>query len=195
MPRPRSDSREKIIRGAQTLLCRHGYQGTGLARIVEESGTPRGSTYFLFPGGKEQIAVEAVAASGAEFEAVIRAARGSSTSAGQWIRTMAGGFAESLTASGFTEGCPVSTVTLDSAPTSPQLTDACRTVYDRWLAALAAGLADFGVPADRADDLATVMLASLEGAMMLCRAYRSTDPLRVLERQVVQLVEAAVPPT
>src|SRR6266545_3697904 len=63
MARQRSDSRDKIVESARTLLRRQGYHGTGLAQVIEVSGAPRGSVYYLFPGGKEEIAVAAVAAS------------------------------------------------------------------------------------------------------------------------------------
>ena len=61
----RTDTRERIIRVAAELFRRQGYDGTGLNQILDESGAPRGSLYFHFPGGKQQLAVEAVVASGA----------------------------------------------------------------------------------------------------------------------------------
>ncbi|WP_020673355.1 TetR/AcrR family transcriptional regulator [Amycolatopsis nigrescens] len=193
MRKARSDSRQKIIRGAQDLLCRQGYRGTGLAQIIEESGSPRGSTYFLFPGGKEEIATEALAASGVEFDAMIRAARESSPTAAAWVQTMTEYFAGSLRDSGFTQGCPVSTVTLDSAPGSPALTAACRSAYDRWLSALADGLTGYGVADEAAADLAVVMLTGLEGAMLLCRARQSTEPLHQVARYALRAIEAELP--
>jgi len=51
------DTRARIVHSARTLLRRQGYHGTGLAQIIEHCGAPRGSVYFLFPGGKEEIAV------------------------------------------------------------------------------------------------------------------------------------------
>ncbi|WP_344682582.1 TetR/AcrR family transcriptional regulator [Saccharopolyspora taberi] len=189
MPRTRSDSRSKIVRGAQDLLRRQGYRGTRLAQIIEESGGPRGSTYFLFPGGKEQIATEAIDASGAEFDALIRTAHQATGTAREWINAMADHFAASLRDSGFTQGCPVSTVTLDSAPGSPGLTAACRGAYDRWLSALTDGLVGHGVTESAAPDLATVMLSSFEGAMLLCRAHQSTEPLRQVQQHILRTVE------
>ena len=59
-----TDTRERIIRTAAELFRRQGYDGTGLNQILDVSGAPRGSLYFHFPGGKRQLAVEAVAASG-----------------------------------------------------------------------------------------------------------------------------------
>ncbi|MFB9908154.1 TetR/AcrR family transcriptional regulator [Allokutzneria oryzae] len=188
VPRPKSDSREKIIESARTLLRRQGYHGTGLAQVIEHSGAPRGSLYFLFPGGKEELAVAGVRECTGEWADLIRQAREASPTPKEWVELLAAGFAEQLRSSDFTEGCPITTVTLDSVPTSAPLTEACRDAYSAWLAALAEGLVSYGVEQERASDLANLMLVSLEGAMVLCRAFQSTDPLERVIPQVLALI-------
>ncbi|MFI7672213.1 TetR/AcrR family transcriptional regulator [Actinophytocola sp. NPDC049390] len=189
MPRPRSDSRARIIASARTLMRRQGYHATGLTQVIEHSGAPRGSVYFLFPGGKEQLAVESVRASTAEWSELIRQARAASPTPRDWVERMAGHFAEALRASDFTEGCPVTTVTLDTVPSSEPLTHASRSAYRSWLDALAEGLTEYGVAGDRADNLAMLMLATLEGALVLCRAFESTEPMARVVDQVLALID------
>jgi TetR/AcrR family transcriptional regulator, lmrAB and yxaGH operons repressor len=188
MPRPKSDSREKIIESARVLLRRQGYQGTGLARIIEDSGAPRGSTYFLFPGGKEEIAVAAVREATRDAVELIRSARRDSGTAGEWINRMSRFFATQLEASGFTEGLPVTAVTLDSVPRSAALSEVCRDAYAAWIAELAAGLGEYGVPEERARGVAMLLLATLEGTMILARAQRSLEPFELVTRQLVDLL-------
>jgi TetR/AcrR family transcriptional repressor of lmrAB and yxaGH operons len=178
VPKPKSDSRQRILSSTRTLLRRQGYHGTGVAQIIEHSGAPRGSVYFLFPGGKEQMAVEAVNEWSTEITALIRRLCAESGTAADWVQAMAGHFAAELRDSGFTEGLPVTIITLDSVPASAALTVACRQAYDAWLAALVDGLAGFGVPAAATDDMAKLMLAALEGAVVLCRVYQTTQPLQ-----------------
>ena len=55
MPRT-SDAREMAIQIAERLFAEQGYAATGLTQIIEESGSPKGSFYFHFPGGKRQLA-------------------------------------------------------------------------------------------------------------------------------------------
>jgi TetR/AcrR family transcriptional regulator, lmrAB and yxaGH operons repressor len=186
--KPRSDSRDKIIASARVLFRRHGYHGTGLAQIIAHSGAPRGSVYFLFPGGKEQLAAEAVNAWAAELAELIRCTRAASTGTRSWVESMAEHFAAELERSGFTEGLPLTTITLDSVPGSKALTAACRAAYDSWLTALAEGLTEDEVPPEQAGEMAQLMLASLEGAAVLCRAYQSTDPLRRIVPYVLGLL-------
>jgi TetR/AcrR family transcriptional repressor of lmrAB and yxaGH operons len=186
--KPRSESRARIISSTRTLLRRHGYHGTGLAQIIEHSGAPRGSVYFLFPGGKEQIATEAVRDWTTEFADLIGAARSGSPTAADWVRRMVDHFVAELRDSDFTEGFPVTMITLDSVPASQPLTAACRAAYDTWLGALVDGLTSYGVAPDRARGLAELMLASLEGSMVLCRVYHCVEPLERIAREVQGLL-------
>lgn len=56
----RKNTKDEIIRTTAKLIQEKGYVGTGLKEIIEQSGAPRGSIYYHFPDGKEQIALEAV---------------------------------------------------------------------------------------------------------------------------------------
>jgi TetR/AcrR family transcriptional repressor of lmrAB and yxaGH operons len=188
MPRPRSDTHARIVHSARTLLRRHGYHGTGLAQIIKHSGAPRGSVYFLFPGGKEEIAVAAIADWAQELDTLLLKTREDSPSAHVWIATLAAHFSADLRSSGFTEGLPVTTVTLDSVPASPALTTACRSAYERWLTTMTGGLQTYAVPATQARTLATLLLAALEGAAVLCRAYQSTAPLDDISARLLALL-------
>ncbi|GGM60053.1 TetR family transcriptional regulator [Longimycelium tulufanense] len=191
MPRPRSDSKDRILASARTLFRRHGYQGTGLAQVIEHSGAPRGSVYFLFPGGKEEMAVATVTEWARELRQFIRHHRRECATAREWISTMANHFAEELRASGFLEGLPLTTIALDSVPRSTALTVACRAAYDGWVAELGDGLRAHGTPATQARSLAELMLATLEGAVLLCRVAQSTEPIDRILPHILAAVENA----
>ncbi|MGN9837808.1 TetR/AcrR family transcriptional regulator [Nonomuraea sp. H19] len=195
MPRPKSNSREKIVESARRLLSSQGYQGTGLAQIVAESGAPRGSTYFLFPGGKEEIAVAAVRAAAADSVAFIVECRRASRTAREWVSTMGAHFARHLEESGYTEGLPMTTVTLDSVPGSAALSAACHEAYESWVTALEESLVAYGVAAEEARGPAMLMLATLEGGMILARAYRSLEPLELIQAQILALLPDQDQPT
>ena len=55
-----TSTHDQIILVTCTLLEKQGYPATGLNEIVKESGAPKGSLYYYFPDGKEQIVSEAV---------------------------------------------------------------------------------------------------------------------------------------
>src|SRR3954468_4070961 len=69
-------SRKALVHPTATLLRRQGYAATGLSEIVARSGAPRGSLYFHFPGGKEELAVAALTRAGEQLQAGIEAMLG-----------------------------------------------------------------------------------------------------------------------
>src|SRR5262245_17893436 len=69
-----TDSRERMVRSAAYLFRERGYSGTGFRDVIAHSGAPRGSIYHHFPGGKVQLAEEAVKYAGDFLNAGILAA-------------------------------------------------------------------------------------------------------------------------
>ena len=53
-------SREQIVTGAADMIRRRGLNATSIREVAKHAGTPLGSTYHYFPGGKTQLATEAV---------------------------------------------------------------------------------------------------------------------------------------
>ncbi len=186
MPKPKTDSRNRLIQATRRLLQRQGYQGTGLGQIVEESGAPRGSFYFLFPGGKEQLALAAIDESIRELKVHIEELAQKTSSVEEWIKALAGHVIHALSNSVFTEGCPVSTITLDSSHASPALRQACATAYDVLIEAAARVLVQYGRTPDEAKSLAVVLLSTVEGAMILSRAKRSVEPLLIAQEFILK---------
>ena len=70
------------------------------------------------------------------------------------------------------------------------LRDDAQAAFELWRGALARGLEGAGVELSRADDLAVMIVASFEGALILARAYRDLKPLELARRQTRALIEA-----
>ena len=49
-----------MVEATITLMRHSGLSGAGINEIIRESGAPKGSIYHYFPGGKQQIAQEAL---------------------------------------------------------------------------------------------------------------------------------------
>src|ERR1700682_5533757 len=117
MPNPKSDSRKRMLRSMSDMMRRQGYEATGLAEVLEASCAPKGSLYFHFPGGKTQLASEAITASGYTIRRLMETTLGSAKDAAKGIRRLAAGLGAGLAASGYTEGCPIATVALEASAT------------------------------------------------------------------------------
>jgi TetR/AcrR family transcriptional repressor of lmrAB and yxaGH operons len=172
----RSDSKERMVVAARRLFREHGYDGTALSEVVTESGAPRGSLYFNFPGGKEELATEVALLHAADAIAHVNRVAGTTSTAGELIAAFIGRFREELVASDYREGCAVAPIVVDSASSSVQLGDVTRRAFADLIAVLAARLVDKGVPAERATALATNAVTAMEGALILSRVLRTTQP-------------------
>ncbi|MFE0024897.1 TetR/AcrR family transcriptional regulator [Amycolatopsis sp. NPDC059021] len=174
---PDTTTRERMISTAMTLFRREGYTATSWRRLVEEAGTPWGSAYHHFPGGKEQLGVAAVELGTEIVAKTVRRGFERTETAEDAIRWWYRKAGQALAADEYRGGCPLATVSLEMANVSPALTEACRKAFDTWHTLLAGLLAERGYDAERAKDLAFAAVELLEGALLLCRVRRSVAPL------------------
>jgi len=186
------DSRARFVETTAALLRRQGYHATGLSQIVEESGAPKGSLYFHFPGGKEELAKAALERSGQAMQDKLAALATGAKSPAAAIRAVTSSLADELEASRFQDGCPMATVALEAGAEVPALKAVCSASYARWQALLEGYLAHAGMPAARAKALANLVLAAVEGALLLSRAHADTAPLRAAGEELAALLETQV---
>jgi len=169
--------KESLVRTAMRLFRRQGYASTGLQQILAESGAPKGSLYHYFPSGKEAIGEAAVELAGGLMHEMLSelAARHRDPRAflRAYARTMAGWMEES----GFHSGCPIATTLLETAPQSPAITAAGGRAIDSWVDVISGVLERDGTKARAARSRAQLVVAAMEGALVLARVRRSTRPI------------------
>ncbi len=183
-------SRERMVRSAALLFREHGYSGTAFSDVIEHSGAPRGSIYHHFPGGKAQLAAEAVAWAADAVAARLDAALAQERDAAGVLRAFLDQWREVLERSDFRAGCPIVAVTVET-DVPPELVAAAAAAFEGWQELLTARLERAGIERARAGGLATLAVASIEGAVVLCRARRDTRPLDAVEAELAQAIEAA----
>ena len=93
-----------------------------------------------------------------------------------------------MVAADYTKGCPLATVALDVAATNDALQAICDGIYTGWRRSLADALLADGHPAAEVDDLATTVLALIEGALLLARTARSRKPMEQAGRHIERLL-------
>jgi TetR/AcrR family transcriptional repressor of lmrAB and yxaGH operons len=175
MARGETASKAKIIAATLDLLRRAGLAGAGINNIVAVSGAPKGSVYHFFPGGKHELVAAALRqAEGAVGEG-FRTIFSGDAALPQKVLALFQATAERIEATGFTRGCPVAAVTLDIDDLSENLRAIGNAVFATWRQIIASGLHD--IPAAERNKVAQLILATLEGALILARAQASTDPL------------------
>ena len=170
------------------LFRQQGYHGTALQDILAAAGSPRGSLYFHFPKGKEEIGAAALTIAGEAVRQAIAHAAETSENAEMFLVRVARGMASDLEKSGFKQGCPIATTALETAAQSDVLGAATRNAFQKWELEIKRGLFRFGIPAGDADLTATLVLSQLEGALLLARTYRSLEPLHRAEHALKRLL-------
>jgi len=188
MPR-RTDTRSKMIHAAAELFRQRGYHATTFSDVVRDSGAPRGSTYFHFPGGKAELAREATALAGDEMEELVDEAARHADDPGSLVRALAQIMAGRLERSGYQSGCPIATMVLELAPGQEELSTDFDSVFARWRAALVTRLEPLGIAPEHAAVLADLTMSALEGALVLSRAARSTRPLNTTTEALISAID------
>ncbi|MFI5608475.1 TetR/AcrR family transcriptional regulator [Amycolatopsis sp. NPDC051903] len=185
----RTDSRRRMLDSAAELFQAQGYHATGLTQLVAAGGAPKGSLYFHFPGGKEQLAAEAVRLSSERTGEVLRAVVAAAPDPAAAIAAVLDTLTTALVESDFRRGCPLATVALEAAAESPLIREACDEGYCSWQGSLAEYFTREGLPVERASSLATVVLASIEGALLFAKTRRDVAPLHAIAAHLRTTVE------
>lgn len=182
--------RERMVASAALLIRERGAQSTAIADVLAASGAPRGSAYHYFPGGRSQLICEAV-----DFASSYIAAKITEVSGGvEMLDHLVAHYRKHLIASEFRAGCPVLAVAIEADPDDPDRTapmiDRAAAAFNNWNGLIVDQLVSEGAGKERAEELAVLITASLEGALVLAQAGRSVDPLDVVQRQLRTLLLA-----
>ncbi|HZG03070.1 MAG TPA: TetR/AcrR family transcriptional regulator [Streptomyces sp.] len=186
--------RERMVFSAAQLIRRRGVTATGMRDVAAHAGAPRGSLQHYFPGGKEQLVNEAVAWAGRYAgKRVARFLAGmSEPSPSRLFAAMVRQWTDELQTAGFLPGCPVAAATVDWAEATESTRDAAAAAFDGWRRPVARALTEMGVPAERAESLATLMISALEGAILIARAERDVRALTTVARELGPLLDGGV---
>ena len=112
-------------------------------------GEHRGSIYFHFPGGKQELAREAIARAADEIEEMVHRAASQADDPALLIRALAHIQVQRLEASGYCSGCAIATMVLESAPQDEELSAEFDKVFARWRTALVGHLEPWGLEPQR----------------------------------------------
>jgi AcrR family transcriptional regulator len=175
-----------MVLSAAQLIRRQGVTATGVRDVVTHANAPRGSVQHYFPDGKTQLVGEAVDWAGRyaasridKFAATMRP-----PTPGKLFAAMVGQWIDEYRRDGFAGGCPLAAATIDCADTDEQVRAHVTAALDQWRNPISAAVVSMGVPATKARSVATLMLCTLEGALILARAEQSLQPLTTVAREL-----------
>jgi AcrR family transcriptional regulator len=187
-----ASTRERIVERSAELFRRQGFAGTGIKQILTEAAAPFASLYHFFPGGKEQLGEETIRWSGALYGQLLEAFFPPGADPVKATHSFFTAAAATLRETGYADACPIATVALEVSSTNEPMRRACADVFEDWIDATTQRLTEAGISRVRARSLAISMLSSLEGAFVLARALRSTEPVEAAGKAAAAGVREAL---
>lgn len=171
-----SSAREDLIAAAVELFGERGYEGVGVAELLSKANAPRGSLYFHFPGGKEQIGAEAVARVGAEVAMRFRGLHDSGVDLDTFIEQVFKTTAKESKMREYKASCPMAAVASGFGAQDVNLAGAVRAAFSSWEREIIAAAEARGLKPKDAEAFASAMLVAMEGAFILSKAQASSAP-------------------
>ncbi|MBP2655955.1 MAG: Transcriptional regulator [Firmicutes bacterium] len=184
------DTRSKILKTALKLFQLHGYHATGLNEIIKESGAPKGSIYYYFPNGKEELALKALDLSTKIIKTRIQqelSAFIDPVKAFQFHITEIANFInhpENL------DDIPMSLLSLEAAFTMESLRKACAATFEARKKIYVEKLIQSGFKIDKAEELGMIIQLMIEGAITLSLTQKDNLPLLTVVKQIPMLLKS-----
>lgn len=164
-----------MILSTALLVRERGARATSIDDVLAHSGAPRGSVYHHFPGGRDELLREATRFA-ADYVAGRLAGDGDPLAK---LDAFVAGYRADLLAGDFRPGCPIVAVAIEDGA---GLQDLAADTFTRWEELLAGAFRTAGVRRRPARELAVTIIAALEGALVMARAQKTTDPLDTVHR-------------
>ena len=175
-------TRESILTATAELMRVKGFGAVGMKDVVAASGAPIGSIYHHFPGGKTQIAREALVAAGSAYGLLIPTLVAPHDDLGEAVESVFAQAATDMAETGFANMCPVGTVAAEVADTVEELREATAGIFTVWLDGGSAYFASRGLDESAAREVTVAIVTALEGAFIVARTLRNSEPLTTMGR-------------
>ncbi|CAN1211103.1 TetR/AcrR family transcriptional regulator [Tumidithrix helvetica PCC 7403] len=169
------ETRERILKQAADLFNQYGYAGSSMSDIMRVTGLQKGGIYNHFKS-KEELALlafdYAAACLGKRFLSAIRGKRQSLDQ----LKAIAAEFATITESPPVMGGCPILNTAIESDDAHPVLRHRAQAAMDTWRSLICRiidkGIKKGEIPQNiEADAIATIMISTLEGAVMMTKLY------------------------
>lgn len=172
-------SRDRIVDAALELFWFEGFEQTSLATVCERAEVNPGSLYYFFPAKDQLLEAALDRLLESMDEQLLRPAWEGMDDPVERIFALLGAYRRSLEMTDFDYGCPIGSISLERRHPPPGVRERLAANFDAWTAAVRGCLQQAREripPGTDPDALATFVLTTMEGAVMLARTYRSMEP-------------------
>lgn len=180
----KTESREKILTAAAMLFQIKGFNATGLNEILTESGSPKGSLYYYFPNGKEELAIEAVHLSSRSIQKRLKTSLNKYPNPIEAIQFTIKNIMEDMEKANKLKDISISLIALETYYSSEPLREACKEVFEILENEYCEKLIESGLSKKVAQELGMLIQVMVEGAITVSLTQRTTTALLVVSNHI-----------
>ena len=190
-------TRERILARSAQLFNRQGYSGASLADIMRETGLEKGGIYNHF-SSKEQLALESFDYASGLIQQRVRQGLAGKLNAIERLLAIVSVFQSIVEDPPVAGGCPILNTAIEADDANETLRDRARAAMDSWRTTIHR-IVNKGIerleirPAINADEVASIFIATLEGAIMLSNLYRDPVHMQRAANHIVHYIETLSP--
>lgn len=188
----KKNTRHQLIVATALLLQRRGFYGIGTSEILELAGAPRGSLYHHFPGGKTEVTAAAINWVSDEAVSHIQQLRQSGRDARTIIEVTAMGIGAWMETTDFGQGSLLAAMASCLNPNEEQLRAAVQSAYAALASEFEIAIRLDGIDGQTAKLIAESVVSEIEGATLLARAQRSSQPLQNASTRLTAQISSAL---
>ena len=180
--------KDLLIETASRLFRLRGYCGVGLNEIIEESGVPKGSLYYYFPQGKEQLAIAAIDNTKSLVMEDINAIFSDFADPIKAFQAYVYELSRVFGDGGTPIGSPIGAIAGEKHSTSEPIRLACESTFKDWQSVYTEKFVEAGYSKQESASLAIVFHALTEGGILLALTNKSGNPLKTIAEQIPLLL-------
>jgi AcrR family transcriptional regulator len=173
------DTRERLVEAARDLFLIQGYNATGVAQILKRAGVNSGSLYYFFPTKEDLLLAVLEWYRDNIYEGLLKPVYERIDDPVERIFGLLDGYRQVIKVTNFEYGCPIGNLALELSNSHPKARSLINENFSNWRKEIAGcirqALDRFPEGTDP-EALGSHVLAVMEGAVMLAKAYRDFEP-------------------
>lgn len=181
-------TREQVIEQAAALFNRLGYKATSISDVMKATGLQKGGIYRHF-ASKDELAVAAFDYAVEQMRRRFAHALRGKTGAVERLRAIVSVYEKIPSDPPVPGGCPILNASVEADDTHPELTARAQRALDGLRRVIESAIQEGQASGELRPDIqrasvATMIIACLEGAVMLSTLHHSSAQMRQVVRQL-----------
>ena len=184
----KTNTKDIFIDTASSLFANQGYHATGISEILKKSNAAKGSLYYYFPQGKEQLAQEALQKTAEKISTEILDVLAKASTPLEGLQQHLIYIAQKIEKDLFQPNVSISLIALETFSSNEIIRLECERTFQQIQNIYKNSFLKMDLQEEYADFLAMTMVMLTEGAITLSLTKKNTQPLHQLANNLPLLI-------